>query len=88
MFCLKCPLFEHKNDERSFSLIRQVFLTRIPLCPDVLIKSLKAKRPAAIMSLIQSARMNGHDAYLKHLLTRLPPHKASEISCLQPHYWR
>ena len=32
------------------------------------------KRAAAIMSLIQSARINGHDpyAYLKNVLTRLP----------------
>jgi hypothetical protein len=32
------------------------------------------KRAAAIMSLIQSTRMNGHDpyAYLKDVLTRLP----------------
>jgi transposase len=38
-------------------------------------------RAAAIMSLIQSARMNGPDpyAYLKDLLTRLPTQKASEI---------
>lgn len=33
------------------------------------------------MSLIQSARMSGHDPYadLKDLLTRLPTHKASRI---------
>lgn len=33
------------------------------------------------MSLIQSARMSGHDpyAYLKDLLTRLPTHKDSRI---------
>jgi hypothetical protein len=39
------------------------------------------KRAAAIMSLIQSARMNGHDpyAYLKDVLTRLPTQRASEI---------
>ena len=39
------------------------------------------------MSLIQSARMNGHDpyAYLKDVLTRLPTHKASRIEELLPH---
>ena len=39
------------------------------------------KRAAAIMSLIQLARMNGHDpsAYLKDVLTRLPTQRASEI---------
>lgn len=44
------------------------------------------KRAAAIMSLIQSARMNGHYpyAYLKDVLTRLPTHKASEIEHLMP----
>lgn len=39
------------------------------------------------MSLIQSARMNGHDpyAYLKDVLMRLPTQKASEIAKLLPH---
>ena len=47
------------------------------------------KRAAAIMSLIQSAFMNGHDpyAYLKDVLMRLPTQKASEISQLLPHLW-
>ena len=47
------------------------------------------KRAAAIMSLIQSARMNGHDpyAYLKDVLTRLPTQKASEIEQLLPYQW-
>ncbi|MGY2222439.1 IS66 family transposase [Pseudomonas gingeri] len=47
------------------------------------------KRAAAIMSLIQSARMNGHDpyAYLKDVLTRLPTQKASEIAELLPQRW-
>ena len=45
------------------------------------------KRAEAIMSLIQSARLNGHDpyAYLKDVLTRLPTQRASEISELLPH---
>jgi len=47
------------------------------------------KRVAAIMSLIQSARLSGHDpyAYLKDILTRLPTQLASEISELLPHRW-
>ena len=47
------------------------------------------KRAAAIMSLIQSARMNGHDpyAYLKDVLTRLPTQRAIEIEQLLPHQW-
>jgi transposase len=52
--------------------------------------SLRSGKPAAaIMSLIQSARMNGHDPYanLKDLLTRLPTRRASEIGQLLPHRW-
>ena len=47
------------------------------------------KRAAAIMSLIQSARMSGHDpyAYLKDVLMRLPTQKASKIEQLLPHQW-
>ena len=47
------------------------------------------KRAAAIMSLIQSARLNGHDpyAYLKDVLTRLPTQRTSEIDQLLPHRW-
>lgn len=53
--------------------------------------SLRAgQRAAAVMSLVQSARMNGHDpyAYLKDVLTRLPTHKASLIGELLPHRWQ
>lgn len=41
------------------------------------------------MSLIQSPKLNGHDpyAYLKDVLTRLPPHKASQVGELLPHRW-
>ena len=47
------------------------------------------QRAAAIMSLIQSARMNGHDpyAYLKDVLTRLPTLKASDIHSILPQHW-
>jgi hypothetical protein len=53
--------------------------------------SLRAgKRGAAIMSLIQSAKLNGHDpyAYLKDVLTRLPTQKNSAIGELLPHRWK
>ena len=53
--------------------------------------SLRAgKRAAAVMSLIQSAKMNGHDpyAYIKDVLTRLPTQKASQIHELLPHRWQ
>ena len=48
------------------------------------------KRAAAIMSLIQSVRLNGHYpyAYLKDVLTRLPRQRASEIDQLLPHKWQ
>lgn len=47
------------------------------------------KRAAALMTLIQSARLNGHDpyAYLKDVLTRLPTQKASGLTELLPHNW-
>jgi len=50
--------------------------------------SLRAgQRAAAVMSLIQSAKMNGHDpyAYLKDVFTRLPTQPASRIDELLPH---
>jgi transposase len=52
--------------------------------------SLRAgQRAAAVMSLIHSARINGHDvyAYMKDILERLPSQPASKISELFPHRW-
>jgi len=52
--------------------------------------SLRAgKRAAAVMSLIHSARMNGHDpyAYLRDVLERLPTQQASRVDELLPHRW-
>jgi hypothetical protein len=48
------------------------------------------QRAAAIMSLIQSAKLNGHDpyAYLKDVLTRLPTQKKNAIEELLPHNWK
>jgi transposase len=47
------------------------------------------QRAAAITSLIQSAKLNGHDpyAYLKDVLERLPTQRASQIDALLPHRW-
>ena len=53
--------------------------------------SLRAgQRAAAVMSLIQSAKLNGHDpyAYLKDVLARLPTQKNSQIEELLPHRWQ
>ena len=53
--------------------------------------SLRAgQRAAAVMSLIQSARMNGHDpyAYLRDVMARLPMQRASQIGELLPPRWQ
>ena len=53
--------------------------------------SLRAgKRAAAIMSLLHSAKINGHEpyAYLKDVLERLPTQPASRIEDLLPHRWK
>jgi transposase len=53
--------------------------------------SLRAgQRAAAVMSLIQSARLNGHHpyAYLKDVLSRLPTQRSSQIGDLLPHRWQ
>ncbi len=52
--------------------------------------SLRAgQRAAAIMSLIQSAKLNGHEphAYLSDVLDRLPTQSASRVAELLPHRW-
>ena len=52
--------------------------------------SLRAgQRAAAIMSLVQSARLNGHDphAYLKDVMDKLPIWKNHRIGELLPHNW-
>ena len=43
----------------------------------------------AVMGLMQSAKLNGHDpyAYLKDVLARLPTHKNSQVEELLPHRW-
>jgi hypothetical protein len=54
-------------------------------------ESLRAgQRAANIMSLIQSAKLNGHDPYryLKDVLERLPTQPASRIDELLPHQWQ
>ena len=53
-------------------------------------ESLRAgRRAAAIMSLLHSARINGHDsyAYLRDVLERLPLQPASRIDELLPCRW-
>jgi transposase len=53
--------------------------------------SLRAgQRAANIMSLIQSAKLNGHDPYhyLKDVLERLPTQPAGRLEELLPHRWQ
>jgi hypothetical protein len=51
---------------------------------------LAGQRAAVVMSLLQSAKLHGHDpwAYLKDVLTRLPGHMNSHIEELLPHRWQ
>ena len=51
---------------------------------------LAGERAAVVMSLLQSAKLNGHDpwAYLKDILTRLPTQLNSRIEELLPHRWQ
>ena len=48
------------------------------------------ERAAVVMSLIESAKLNGHDpwAYLKDVLERLPTLKQRDLAQLLPHNWR
>ena len=53
--------------------------------------SLRAgQRAAAVMNLIQSAKLNGHDphAYLKDVMDKLPTWPNSRILELLPHHWQ
>ncbi len=51
---------------------------------------LAGQRAAVIMSLVQSAKLNGHDPwqYLRDVLARLPTHLNSRIEELLPHRWQ
>ena len=51
---------------------------------------LAGERAAIVMSLLQSAKLNGHEpwAYLRDVLTRLPTQLNSRIEELLPHKWQ
>jgi hypothetical protein len=51
---------------------------------------LAGERAAVVMSLLQSAKLNGHEpwTYLKDVLTRLPTQLNSRIEELLPHRWQ
>ena len=50
---------------------------------------LAGQRAAIVMSLVQSAKLNGHEpwAYLRDVLERLPSHPNNRIDELLPHRW-
>jgi hypothetical protein len=51
---------------------------------------LAGQRAAMVMSLVQSAKLCGHDphAYLRDVLQRLPEHPARRLDELLPHRWQ
>ena len=51
---------------------------------------LAGQRAVVVMSLVQSAKLNGHDpwAYLRDVLERLPSHHNNRIEELLPHRWQ
>jgi hypothetical protein len=51
---------------------------------------LAGQRAAMVMSLVQSAKLNGHDpwAYIKEVLERLLAHPNNRIDELSPHHWQ
>jgi len=48
------------------------------------------ERAAVVLSLIESAKLNGHDpwAYLKDVFERLPTLKHRDLAHLLPHNWQ
>jgi hypothetical protein len=48
------------------------------------------ERAAVMLSLIESAKLNGHDpwAYLKDVFERLPTLKNRDLDSLLPHNWK
>ena len=51
---------------------------------------LRGQRAAIVMSLVQSAKLNGHDPWadLEDVLTRVPIRMNSRIEALLPHRWQ
>ena len=80
-FCVGTDIYRqqlHRKSEKPWALGRENWLFAGSLR--------SGQRAAALMSLIQSAKLDGHDAYayLKDVITRLP----SEIGELLPHRWQ
>ncbi|WPN21667.1 transposase domain-containing protein [Pseudomonas marginalis] len=79
------PMDMRAGTETVLARVIAVFGAAKPHCA-YLFANRRAKRAAAIMSLIQSARLHGHDpyAYSKDVLTRLPTQRVSEVTDLLP----
>lgn len=76
------------DNNRVENLIRPIALGRSNW---LFAGSLRAgQRGAAVMSLVHTAKLNGHDpyAYLKDVLERLPTQRASRIDELLPYRWQ
>jgi transposase len=76
------------DNNRVENLIRPIALGRSNW---LFAGSLRAgQRAAAVMSLVHTAKLNGHDpyAYLKDVLERLPTQPASRIDELLPYRWQ
>lgn len=76
------------DSNRIENLIRPIALGRKNW---LFASSLRAgQRAAAIMSLLQIARLNGHEpyAYLKDVLERLPTRPSSAVHDLLPYRWQ
>ncbi|WP_407481227.1 transposase domain-containing protein, partial [Acinetobacter baumannii] len=82
--CNKAPIDNNwvENQMRPWALGRKNWLFAGSLR--------SGQRAANIMTLIQSAKLNGLDpyAYLSDVLKRLPTHKATQIEELLPHRWK
>lgn len=76
------------DNNRVENLIRPIALGRSNW---LFAGSLRAgQRAASVMSLVHTAKLNGHDpyAYLKDVLERLPTQRASRIDELLPYRWQ
>jgi hypothetical protein len=81
----------HPNEDRPTWVENQIRPIAIGRSNWLFAGSFRAgHRAAAVISLLHSARLNGHDpyVYMKYVLERLPTQPASRITELLPHRWR
>jgi transposase len=78
-------------DGRTLNLERQIKPWKLGAKNWLCVGSeLAGQRAAVVMSLVQSAKLNGLDlwAYLRDVLARIRGHPSSRIDELLPHRWR